>query len=107
MGVFIISSIGNSFVDATNSSQLLNPIPESARRRILVLFFFASIIALMSVFAANTIPNIAREGVDFVQRLQNDNIWVVVLEKMRAGLGYGTGPHFRALVNSCIMVLLA
>lgn len=98
MGVFIISSIGNSFVHATNSIKALSPVPETPRRRILVLFFFASIIALMSVFGANTIPNIAREGVDFVQRLQNDSIWVVVLEKMRSGLGYATGSHFLMLL---------
>lgn len=34
-----------------------------------------------------TIPDIASEGVDFVNRLQSDNIWVVLVEKMRAGLG--------------------
>lgn len=28
-----------------------------------------------------------REGVDFVSRLQTENLWVVVLEKMRQGLG--------------------
>ena len=28
-----------------------------------------------------------REGADFVSRLQSDNIWVVVLEKVRAGVG--------------------
>jgi len=37
---------------------------------------------------AITIPDIVREGSDFVQRLQNENIWTVVLEKMRSGLGY-------------------
>ncbi len=34
-----------------------------------------------------TIPDIASEGADFVNRLQSDNIWVVLVEKMRAGLG--------------------
>lgn len=28
-----------------------------------------------------------REGADFVGRLQTENLWVVVLEKMRKGLG--------------------
>ena len=28
-----------------------------------------------------------REGADFVSRLQTENLWVVVLEKMRKGLG--------------------
>jgi hypothetical protein len=35
-----------------------------------------------------TIPDIASEGVEFVNRLQSDNIWVVLVEKMRAGLGW-------------------
>lgn len=35
-----------------------------------------------------TIPDIAKEGVDFVNRLQSDNIWVVLVEKTRAGLGW-------------------
>ena len=30
-----------------------------------------------------------REGADFVQRLKSDSIWVVVLEKVRAGVGDG------------------
>jgi len=36
---------------------------------------------------AVTIPGIVKEGIDFVNRLQNENIWIVVLEKMRNGLG--------------------
>ena len=34
-----------------------------------------------------TIPDIAREGADFVNRLKSDNVWVVLVEKTRAGLG--------------------
>lgn len=33
------------------------------------------------------VPDIAAEGADFVRRLQSDNIWVVLVEKMRKGLG--------------------
>ena len=33
------------------------------------------------------IPDVVREGADFVGRLQTENLWVVVLEKMRQGLG--------------------
>ncbi|KAL0053682.1 hypothetical protein WJX82_009254 [Trebouxia sp. C0006] len=36
-----------------------------------------------------TIPDIVREGTDFVRRLKSENAWVVVLEKMRNGLGCG------------------
>lgn len=36
-----------------------------------------------------TTPRQVREGADFVERLQNDNIWVVVLKKMRQGVGEG------------------
>ena len=33
------------------------------------------------------IPDVVREGADFVHRLQTENLWVVILEKMRKGLG--------------------
>jgi predicted PurR-regulated permease PerM len=40
-----------------------------------------------SLFGVLTIPDIAREGADFVSRLKSDNVWVVLVEKMRTGLG--------------------
>lgn len=40
-----------------------------------------------NAFAAWQVPDIAAEGADFVRRLQSDNIWVVLVEKMRKGLG--------------------
>ena len=33
-----------------------------------------------------------RESADFVSRLQSDSIWVVVLEKLRQGLGCESAP---------------
>ena len=57
------------------------------RRRILVAVFFSFIAALLSLFGLLTIPDIVREGADFVGRLQSDNIWVVLVQKMREGLG--------------------
>lgn len=98
MGSFVLSSIGNSFVETAGTNPMLAPIPPTARRRLLVLFYFASIVALFILFGATTIPDIAREGVDFVQRLQNDNIWVVVLEKMRSGLGDNIMEQFERLL---------
>lgn len=88
MGTFIISFIGNSFC---NSAQEFGPLlsikdPET-RRRVSVLVFFAMIVALVTLFGVMTIPDIAREGADFVQRLRSDNIWVLLVEKARAGLG--------------------
>lgn len=37
-------------------------------------------------------PDLIREGSDFVTRLKSDNVWVVVLEKMRHGLGSALRP---------------
>ena len=39
------------------------------------------------MFGVLTIPDIAREGADFVSRLKSDNVWVVLVEKTRKGLG--------------------
>lgn len=57
------------------------------RRRFLVLSYFLSIIAFITLFGVLTIPDIAREGAEFVTRLKSDNVWVILVEKMRDGLG--------------------
>lgn len=89
MGTFIISFVGNSFVSsAQNLPQLVRLSPQ-ARRRVLVLVYYTFILLLFSLFGVLIIPDVVREGVDFVSRLQTENLWVVVLEKMRKGLGDG------------------
>ncbi|GAX80385.1 hypothetical protein CEUSTIGMA_g7824.t1 [Chlamydomonas eustigma] len=88
MGTFIISFIGNSLVDsAAGSSGPLAVLPPPARRRALALLYFAGILATVTLLVVVTVPGIAAEGADFVKRLQSDNIWVVLVEKMRKGLG--------------------
>lgn len=57
------------------------------RRRLLVLLYFSGIVSVVFLFGVMTIPDIIREGADFVRRLKSENVWVVVLEKMRNGLG--------------------
>ena len=52
-----------------------------------VLAYFAAIVSCVTLFGVMTIPDIIRESADFVTRLQSDSIWVVVLEKLRHGLG--------------------
>lgn len=54
-----------------------------------MLAYFLLIASVFTLFGVTTIPDLVREGADFVNRLQSDNIWVVVLEKMRAGVGDG------------------
>lgn len=58
------------------------------RRRLLVLMYFSGIVSVVFLFGVMTIPDIIREGADFVRRLKSESVWVVVLEKMRNGLGY-------------------
>ena len=53
----------------------------------MVLLYYACIVSIAVVFGMMTIPSLIREGADFVSRLQSDSVWVVVLEKMRDGLG--------------------
>lgn len=45
------------------------------------------IVSVLTLFGVLTIPDIIREGSDFVQRLKAENVWVVVLEKLRHGVG--------------------
>lgn len=52
-----------------------------------VLLYFLIIVCVVSLFGLLTAPDIIREASDFVTRLKSDNVWVVVLEKMRHGLG--------------------
>ena len=87
MGTFIIAFIGDGFVRSAQSTVFFSRIPPVWRRRLLVLLYFSGILALVILFGVMTIPDIIREGADFVSRLQSDNIWVIVLEKMRSGLG--------------------
>lgn len=84
-----MSFIGNGFVTSTDAalSRIENP---NLRRRILVVTFFAIIAATLALFGVLTIPDIIREGADFVGRLQSDNIWVMIVRKMREGLGCAT-----------------
>lgn len=60
---------------------------DQTRRRCLVGTYFLSILAVVTLFGVLTIPDIAKEGADFVNRLQSDNIWVILVEKTRRGLG--------------------
>jgi predicted PurR-regulated permease PerM len=47
------------------------------------------VVLLFTLFGVLIIPDVVREGYDFVSRLQTENLWTVVLEKMRKGLGDG------------------
>ena len=89
MGTFIVAFIGNGFVASAQNStalKMLNSKP-MLRRRLLVLLYFSGIVSVVFLFGVMTIPDIVREGADFVRRLKSENVWVVVLEKMRNGLG--------------------
>lgn len=87
MGTFIVSFIGNSFVDSMQQLPKLRSLSQQQRRHTLVLTYFTFIIFVFSLFGVLIIPDVVREGADFVSRLQTENLWAVVLEKMRSGLG--------------------
>ena len=83
-----MSFIGNSFISSSlDSLTWIHPKDRSKRRRFLVLAYFFTIIAFIILFGFLTIPDIAREGAEFVNRLKSDNVWVILVEKMRDGLG--------------------
>ena len=103
MGTFIVAFIGNGFVSSTQKStalRFLNNRP-MLRRRLLVLMYFSGIVSVVFLFGVMTIPDIIREGADFVRRLKSENVWVVVLEKMRNGLGYSPRLHSSVFTQIC------
>lgn len=87
MGTFIVAFIGDGFVTAAQRRVALLSSRPVLQRRLLVLLYFSIILSVVSLFGVLTIPDIIREGADFVRRLKSENVWVVVLEKMRNGLG--------------------
>jgi len=87
MGTFIVSFIGNGFVTSAQDLPNLRTLSPQRRRRVLVLVYYTFIVLVFSLFGVLIIPDVVREGADFVSRLQTENLWVVVLEKMRKGLG--------------------
>lgn len=89
MGTFIVSFVGNGFVQTGHAWLPLNRFSPQDRRRFLVIAYYTAIVSLFTLFGVLIIPDVVREGADFVSRLQTENLWVVVLEKMRKGLGEG------------------
>lgn len=87
MGTFIVSFIGNGFVSSAENLPQLRNLTAQRRRRVLVTVYYTFIVSLFILFGVLIIPDVVREGADFVSRLQTENLWVVVLEKMRKGLG--------------------
>ena len=96
MGTFIVSFIGNGFVNSAQDNPLLRRLSPDTRRHMLVTVYFVAIASIFCLFGTLIIPDVVREGFDFVTRLQTENIWVVVLEKMRDGLGYGRASGWGA-----------
>ncbi len=87
LGTFIVAFFGNSFVYGAQTTSFMQSFPTPIRRQSLVLVYFLMILGLFTLLGVLTIPDIAREGADFVNRLQSDNIWVILVEKMRRGVG--------------------
>ena len=73
-----------------------------------MLAYFTAIVSCVTLFGVMTIPDIIRESADFVTRLQSDSIWVVVLEKIRHGLGcsYSPATVSVACITSMLMICL-
>jgi hypothetical protein len=89
MGTFIVSFVGNGFVRQGEQLPQLRSMSPQRRRRLLVFLYYTAIVSLFTLFGVLIIPDVIREGADFVHRLETDNLWVVVVEKMRKGLGEG------------------
>lgn len=87
IGSFILCFLGNSIIDWAQTLPAIRRVPPSMRRKLLVVSYFSLIVLLVVGFGCLTVPNVLREGTDFISRLQNENMWIVVTDKMRQGLG--------------------
>ena len=77
MGTFILTFVGRSLTLWLQEAARLRSLIKSStlRRKIVVIAYFVTIAAILTVFGVLTIPYIVREGADFVSRLQAENIW--------------------------------
>jgi len=84
IGTFILSYLGNSVVEW---AQRRWPDTYVHKRSALVSAYFLLIIVVLVGFGILTLPSLVREASDFISRLENEDIYVVVSQKMRLGLG--------------------
>jgi predicted PurR-regulated permease PerM len=77
MGTFILTFVGRSLTVWVKGRALFATLvkSETTRRKLIVMAYFITIAAILTVFGVMTIPYIVREGADFVHRLQAENIW--------------------------------
>ena len=77
---FILAFIGNSVINIANTRW-------PGRRRLLTVVWFGVIILALAGFGLVTIPSITREGAELVHRIQSENPYVLLGDKMRSFLG--------------------
>ena len=79
-GTFILSFIGNSVIN-------MGATRWPGRRRLLTFLWFSVIILALAGFGLVTIPSITREGAELVHRIQSENPYVLLGDKLRSALG--------------------
>ena len=79
-GTFILSFIGNSVVNVGATRW-------PGRRRLLTVLWFSVVILALVGFGLVTIPSITREGAELVHRIQSENPYVLLGDKLRTALG--------------------
>eukprot|EP00239_Pterosperma_sp_CCMP1384_P012388 CAMPEP_0197865656 /NCGR_PEP_ID=MMETSP1438-20131217/43788_1 /TAXON_ID=1461541 /ORGANISM="Pterosperma sp., Strain CCMP1384" /LENGTH=520 /DNA_ID=CAMNT_0043484149 /DNA_START=561 /DNA_END=2123 /DNA_ORIENTATION=+ len=93
---FVISYVANSTIQFGTKK-----FPE--RRRLLTVCFFAVIILLVAGFGLLTVPTITREAADLVSRIQSENPYVLVGDKLKAIMGdslSGQAEYFLELLTA-------
>ena len=102
MGTFVVSFVGNGIVRSAQSTRLFTRLVKGTklRRRVLVAGYFSLIVAACALFGVMTIPDIVREGADFVQRLKSDSIWVVVVRLFFLFCFFSFGSDFSGGSNN-------
>ena len=82
LGTFIVSYVANS-----STTWLVKKTKGRVPRRVFVVFFFVTIVLLVTAFSLMTVPSIVREAQYFIRTLQSDNPYVVLANTMRKVLG--------------------
>lgn len=69
------------------------------KRRVLVLAYFALIVLLITSFGLLTIPAVTREGAELVVRIQSENPYVLLANKLQALLGERLAAQLEKVVS--------
>eukprot|EP00898_Chlorokybus_atmophyticus_P001557 jgi/Chlat1/2401/Chrsp17S02657 len=97
IGTFVMTYVGNSLVQSFEQR-----LPQ-VNRRMLVVGWFAIIVLLLLAIGLLTVPRVIREGAYFIHRVQSENPYVMLSDKLRASLG----DRFTEQIERFLVIVLS